>query len=92
MLNFADYFGASFIVFILGIAELIAFGWIYGVSRLCRDIEFMLGIKTGWYWRICWGIVTPGLLFVIIIYSLATLEPLKYNNKLYPDAMYGRLN
>lgn len=90
MLQFVDYFGASFVAFFLAIAELIAFGWIYGVSRICRDIEFMLGIKTGWYWRICWGIVTPGLMIAIIIYNLATLEPLKYNNYVYPDVMYSK--
>lgn len=90
MLQFVDYFGASFVAFFLAIAELIAFGWIYGVSRICRDIEFMLGIKTGWYWRICWGIVTPGLMIAIIIYNLATLQPLKYNNYVYPDVMYSK--
>lgn len=75
--------------FFLAIGEMIAFGWIYGVSRICRDIEFMLNIKTGLYWRICWGIVTPGLIIIIIIYNLATLTPLMYNNKLYPDGMYS---
>lgn len=92
MLNFIDYFGASFVAFFLAIAELIAFGWIYGVSRICRDVEFMLGIKTGLYWRICWGIVTPGLMIAIIIYNLATLEPLKYNNYVYPDVLYSKYN
>lgn len=30
MLALADYFGASFIVFILSIAEMVAVFWIYG--------------------------------------------------------------
>lgn len=77
--------------FILAIAELIAFGWIYGVRRICLDIEFMLGIKTGWYWRICWAIVTPLLMISILIYHLSILEPLKYNNYVYPDIAYGMI-
>lgn len=54
VLTLVDYFGASFIVFILAIGELIAFGWIYGVDRLCADCEFMLGFRPSLYWRICW--------------------------------------
>lgn len=30
ILNLVDFFGASFTAFILAIAELIAFGWVYG--------------------------------------------------------------
>lgn len=89
LLNFVDYFGASFVAFFLAIAELVAFGWIYGVSRLCRDVEFMLGIKTGWYWRLCWGVLTPGLMVAIIVYNLATLQPLRYNDTTYPEIAYG---
>lgn len=54
VLALVDYFGASFIIFILAIGELIAFGWIYGVDRLCADCEFMLGFRPNAYWRICW--------------------------------------
>lgn len=84
-----DFFGASFVAFVLGIAELITFAWIYGVNRICLDIEFMLGIKTSWYWRICWSFVTPGLMIAILIYHIATLEPLTYKNYVYPDIAYG---
>lgn len=86
-----DYFGASFVAFILAIAELITIGWIYGVDRLCKDIEFMLGIQTGIYWRICWGFITPVLMIVILIYTLIELEPLTYRDYVYPDSAYGKI-
>lgn len=89
MLQFVDYFGCQFIAFILAIAELATFGWIYGVKRLCGDIEFMLKRKTGFYWRICWGFVTPIMMTIILIYTLVTLKPLQYKNYTYPDAVYG---
>lgn len=91
MLRFVDFFGASFIAFLLGIAQLITFGWIYGVNRICMDIEFMLGIKTGWYWRICWAIITPALMIAIFVYNLATYEPVTYKGHEYPDFAYGEL-
>lgn len=75
--------------FVLAIVELITIAWIYGVNRLCKDAEFMLGIKTGLYWRICWGIITPLLMGSILIYTLITLEPLTYNGYIYPTNAYG---
>lgn len=76
----------------MAIAELATISWIYGTKRLCRDIEFMLGIKTGWYWRTCWTIVAPGIMIVVLIYQLFTMEPLKYNGKEYPTKYAGKLN
>lgn len=83
-----DFFGASFIVICLAIAEILSFGWIYGVNRLCKDIEFMLGIKTGWYWRICWGLISPLIMIVILCFKAITFEPLKYHNYTYTESFY----
>lgn len=90
VLNLVDHFGASFIAFVLAVAELIAVAWIYGVDRLCKDIEFMSNRKTGIYWRICWGLITPFLMATILIYSIATMEPITYKKYVYPDAAYGK--
>jgi len=64
ILNLVDFYGCTFIALVLAIAELLAVGWIYGVKRICSDIEFMLNVKTSFYWRICWAIVAPGLMFL----------------------------
>jgi hypothetical protein len=45
-----------------------------GVGNFCTDIEFMMGQYPGWYWRLCWYLVTPGLLLIILIYSLIELK------------------
>lgn len=50
----------------------------------------MLGRKTGLYWRICWGIVTPILLIIIVLYKFITLKPLEYKEVAYPDAAIGK--
>jgi solute carrier family 6 amino acid transporter-like protein 5/7/9/14 len=54
VLDLVDYFGASCTVYVFAIAELVTICWIYGVDRFCKDIEFMLGIYPGLYWRLCW--------------------------------------
>ncbi|CRL07420.1 CLUMA_CG020393, isoform A [Clunio marinus] len=84
VLKLVDYYGASFVTFILAIAELYTFCFIYGVERLCNDVEFMLGFRPNWFWRICWKFVTPGLMTVILVYTLFNLEPLQDNGKDYP--------
>ncbi|KAI8040572.1 hypothetical protein M5D96_006515 [Drosophila gunungcola] len=63
---------------------LIAVGWIYGTKRLCQDAEYMLNIKTSNYYRICWSIVTPLVMVVILVYSLLTMRPLSYNGQEFP--------
>lgn len=84
MLKLVDYYGASFIAFVLAIAELYTFSYIYGVERFCKDIEFMLGFRPNIYWRTCWRFITPGLMSVILAYTLWTLEPLKDGDRDYP--------
>ncbi|XP_054740384.1 sodium-dependent nutrient amino acid transporter 1 isoform X1 [Anastrepha obliqua] len=85
VLNLVDFYGVSFTALILAIGELLAVGWVYGVKRFCADIEFMIGLKTGIYWRICWGIITPGLMLAVLIYTLIDLKPLTYKNVDYPN-------
>lgn len=58
--------------------------FIAGVKRLCHDIEFMLGRSTGWYWRVCWSLITPGLMFLVLIYTLVNHKPLRYKDTEYP--------
>ncbi|XP_050080321.1 sodium-dependent nutrient amino acid transporter 1-like isoform X1 [Anopheles maculipalpis] len=88
VLKLVDYYGASSIALVLAIAELIAIGWVYGVDRLCKDTEFMLGHRPNLYWRLCWRWITPLLMFVILIYNLVTLEPLMYKQYVYPTIAY----
>ncbi|EDV36199.1 uncharacterized protein Dana_GF12074 [Drosophila ananassae] len=88
VLNLVDFYGCTFIALVLAIAELLAAGWIYGVKRICSDIEFMLNIKTSFYWRICWAIIAPGLMFLVLVYMLFSYEPLTYRGVQYPPAYY----
>lgn len=57
MISIVDFFGAQWVAFIFAIAELLAVFYIYGTDRFCKDIEFMLGFRPGFYWRACWKVV-----------------------------------
>ncbi|XP_004520940.1 sodium-dependent nutrient amino acid transporter 1 isoform X1 [Ceratitis capitata] len=89
ILTLVDFYGASMIALILGILELYVLGWVYGVDRLCKDIEFMIGHRVGRYWRWCWALITPGIMTLILIYFYATYQSLTYNNVPYPNWAYA---
>lgn len=59
------------------------------MNRLCRDIEFMSGRRTGLYWRLCWGLITPAVMITILLYTFITFKPLTYRGYVYPDMAYG---
>ncbi|KFB53943.1 sodium-dependent nutrient amino acid transporter 5 [Anopheles sinensis] len=77
VLDVMDKYGATLVTLTLAVFELFTFAWIYGVNRVCKDIEFMLGIQTGKFWRICWGFVTPLTVFLILVVSLINYAPVK---------------
>ncbi|XP_037946222.1 sodium-dependent nutrient amino acid transporter 1-like isoform X2 [Teleopsis dalmanni] len=89
ILTLVDYFGASMVALVLGIIELYVLGWVYGVDRLCKDAEFMMNRKIGLYWRICWAVVTPLIMTMILIYFYATYTQLTYNDVPYPTWAYA---
>lgn len=55
-----------------------------GTKRLCQDAEYMLNIKTSIYYRICWSIITPLAMIIILVYTLLTMKPLTYNGLEFP--------
>ncbi|CAH0564756.1 unnamed protein product [Brassicogethes aeneus] len=79
-----DFFGGTFIFYVLTIIEVVSVIWWYGLNNICLDIEFMLKRRPGPYWRICWAIVIPVALIFVFVYFLVTLEELKYEEKSYP--------
>ncbi|KAJ8939840.1 hypothetical protein NQ314_010969 [Rhamnusium bicolor] len=79
-----DFFGGTFIFYVLTIIEIVSVMWWYGLENICLDIEYMLKKKPGAYWRICWCVVIPLILIIVFFYFLITLEELTYEKKPYP--------
>ena len=90
ILDLVDYFGVAFVIFLTSILEVAGIVWVYGLSNFLSDIEFMLNMKIGWYWKICWGAVIPVGLSVILLYSLIIAEELTYNGVPYPTSAIGK--
>lgn len=89
ILDLVDYFGGGFVIFVMAIIETIALHWLYGMKNFLKDVEFMLGIKLGIYWKFCWFFFIPLFLTAILIYILIEMEPLQFNGSLYPTSAYA---
>lgn len=61
-----DHYAASVSIMFLAFFQMIAISWFYGVNRLSRNIKQMTGKVPSLYFRSCWLIVGPALLFVSI--------------------------
>ncbi|PVD21432.1 hypothetical protein C0Q70_19605 [Pomacea canaliculata] len=62
-----DTFAGSYPLIIVALAEAIGVSWVYGMPRFSRDIEFMIGHKPRWFWRIAWKFVAPLLIIALLI-------------------------
>lgn len=86
ILNLVDYFGGTYVVFCLAVFEMIGIFWIYGLQNFCDDVEFMTKRKVTVYWRVCWTIITPGLMAIMFIYSLISMTTIRYSGWDYPNS------
>ncbi|XP_076640977.1 sodium-dependent nutrient amino acid transporter 1 [Halictus rubicundus] len=89
LLTLVDYYGTSFVVFVLASFEITGIMWIYGLENFINDLEFMLDKETSSYWRVCWFLVTPLILIGIFIYTVSTLSPLTYSGKQFPASAHA---
>lgn len=74
ILQLVDHFGATFLIYVMATLEIVGICWIYGLDNVCRDLEFMLEKqmckRVSIYWKICWALIIPAVLFIVIILSL----------------------
>lgn len=54
------------------------------MEKFCLDVEFMTGRRVTFYWRFCWGLVSPIFMTIVFIYSLKSMKPLQYGQEDYP--------
>ncbi|XP_050737436.1 sodium-dependent nutrient amino acid transporter 1-like [Eriocheir sinensis] len=87
ILSLMDYFGGSFIIFVLAIFESATLIYIYGLKKIIQDVKFMLNIDLGFYWKITWGLC-PVLLLGIFTYSMVFLDLPTVRDELFPDIAY----
>uniref|UniRef100_T1J4W0 Transporter n=1 Tax=Strigamia maritima TaxID=126957 RepID=T1J4W0_STRMM len=83
--NWFDTYAAGISLLCSALFEAIVVAWFYGLDRFSLDISEMLGFKPGFYWRICWKIISPSFLVTVIVCALLFKQPLMYNEYVYPS-------
>ncbi|KAG7489634.1 sodium-and chloride-dependent GABA transporter ine-like isoform X1 [Solea senegalensis] len=79
-----DHYTAVVSLVFLAFFEVLAVCWIFGVSRISIMIKKMLGKAPNLYFRICWMVLCPILMLVILISSIAQYTPVHYGKYSYP--------
>lgn len=89
MFQILDWYSAAFAATIIGFLECVVLCYIYGVNQLYKDIEMMLGRKPCLWWKLCWCLITPALMLVLLVYSCVTMVPPAYGDYNYPGWAIG---
>ncbi|XP_043279000.1 sodium-dependent nutrient amino acid transporter 1-like isoform X1 [Venturia canescens] len=84
-----DYYGGTFIALVVGLLQIVTVSWFYGLGNFLNDIEFMLGSRPNLYWRLCWSIITPVFMIIVLIYTVATYIPPTYDGMEFPKYAYA---
>ncbi|XP_030601843.1 sodium- and chloride-dependent GABA transporter ine-like [Archocentrus centrarchus] len=84
-----DHYTAIVSIMFLAFFEVMAICWIYGVKRLSANLEEMNGNKANIFFRLCWLIVAPVLITVILIFSIIQFKPARYEQYVFPPWAQG---
>ncbi|KAF1378862.1 hypothetical protein PFLUV_G00194910 [Perca fluviatilis] len=79
-----DHYTAIVSIMFLAVFEVIAICWCYGVNRLSDNLEEMTGKRANIFFRLCWLIVAPVLITVILIFSIIQFKPARYGDYVFP--------
>ncbi|KAM6463163.1 sodium-dependent serotonin transporter [Liasis olivaceus] len=64
--------------------ESIAVAWFYGITQFCSDVKEMLGFSPGWFWRICWVVISPVFILFIICSFISSPPDIRLFDYTYP--------
>uniref|UniRef100_A0A8C2WU77 Transporter n=1 Tax=Cyclopterus lumpus TaxID=8103 RepID=A0A8C2WU77_CYCLU len=69
-----DNFAGSVPLLTIGLFEMIAVVYIYGIDRLVfnEDLEYMVGHKPGIFWQVTWRFISPLIVLVILVFYMVT--------------------
>jgi len=84
VMELTDFYGGSFLILVLALAEIVAVAWIYRTANVVDDFKQMLGRELGLYWRVCWTYIIPLVLAAILGYTVAFYKPVAYKEVALP--------
>ncbi|XP_036948234.1 sodium-dependent neutral amino acid transporter B(0)AT1-like [Acanthopagrus latus] len=67
-----DSFAGSVPLLTIGLTEIIAIVFVYGIDRLNEDLQFITGHKPSIFWKISWMFISPVAIAFILFFYLVT--------------------
>ncbi|XP_064622838.1 sodium-dependent proline transporter-like [Lineus longissimus] len=80
-----DWYGITTGTFVMMILGTLGLSWLYGLNRLYKDTEMMIGKKPFFVFKIFWGVLTPAYTLTIFIYILSGFSRPTYGSYVYPN-------
>ncbi|KAM6970627.1 sodium- and chloride-dependent GABA transporter 1 [Aplochiton taeniatus] len=84
-----DHYTAIVSIMFLAFFEVVAICWVYGVKRLSDNLEEMTGKRANIFFRVCWMVVSPVLVTVILVFTIIQFKPARYEDYVYPAWAQG---
>uniref|UniRef100_A0A665TH88 Transporter n=1 Tax=Echeneis naucrates TaxID=173247 RepID=A0A665TH88_ECHNA len=67
-----DNFAGSVPLLTIGLFELLAVVYVYGIDRFNEDLKFLVGHRPSIFWQVSWRLITPSIIVVILVFYLVT--------------------
>ncbi|XP_028322560.1 sodium- and chloride-dependent GABA transporter ine [Gouania willdenowi] len=84
-----DHYTAIVSIMFLAFFEVLAICWGYGVKRLSSNLKEMTGRGANIFFKLCWLIVAPVLITVLLIFSIIQFKPARYGDYVFPPWAQG---
>lgn len=84
LVTFLDTFSTSPALMLIVFFEAIAVSWFYGLGRFQANIKEMFNKEVSAYFKICWKLVGPGIIFGLFIVSIVLFQQPVINGYKYP--------
>ncbi len=88
MFTLIDSTCASWNILLFAFLEVFLVAWMYGADKFVGNLEEM-GIRLWgpikWYWILCWQVITPGILIVLIVQQFKSGINVSYGHYRFED-------
>uniref|UniRef100_A0A8C1ILC3 Transporter n=1 Tax=Cyprinus carpio TaxID=7962 RepID=A0A8C1ILC3_CYPCA len=83
-----DHYTAIVSIMFLAFFEVVAVCWLYGERQTVNLLE-MTGKRPNIFFRVCWWVICPALITVILVFSVIQFKPARYEDYVYPPWAQG---
>lgn len=80
LVNLLNIYGPGISILFVVFVEAVGVCWFYGVDRFSSDIQLMIGIRPGLFWRLCWNWISP--VFILVSFARDFFQAKSLNNLL----------